>query len=249
VVGDPEATLPGLIEAVKRGTTSDRKRAFEERGKKIVEANQKAREQDRALAAIAWDSSPVSTARMSAEIWAQVKNEDWSLVSNDRHASFWPTRLWTFNKHYQFIGAQGGAGVGYNAPASVGAALANRKHGRLTVSIQDDGDFNYTPAVFWTAAHHKIPILSIMHNNRAYHEERMYITLYGAKYDRGIDRSDIGTALKEPNIDYASIAKGYGLYAEGPISDPKDLPAAIRRGIERVKAGEPALIDVVTQPR
>jgi thiamine pyrophosphate-dependent acetolactate synthase large subunit-like protein len=77
----------------------------------------------------------------------------------------------------------------------------------------------------------------------------MYITLYGAKYDRGIDRSDIGTALKEPNIDYASIAKGYGLYAEGPISDPKDLPAAIRRGIERVKAGEPALIDVVTQPR
>jgi thiamine pyrophosphate-dependent acetolactate synthase large subunit-like protein len=103
--------------------------------------------------------------------------------------------------------------------------------------------------VFWTAAHHKIPILSIMHNNRAYHEERMYITLYGAKYDRGIGRSDIGTALKEPNIDYASIAKGYGLYAEGPISDPKDLAPAIRRGIERVKAGEPALIDIVTQPR
>jgi acetolactate synthase I/II/III large subunit len=249
VVGDPEATLPELIEAVKRGTTADRKRAFEERGKRIIEANRKAREQDRALAAIAWDASPVSTARMSAEIWAQIKNEDWSLVSNERHASFWPTRLWTFNKHYQFIGAQGGAGIGYNAPASVGAALANRKHGRLTVSIQDDGDFNYSPAVFWTAAHHKIPILSIMHNNRAYHEERMYITLYGARYNRGIGRSDIGTALQEPNIDYASIAKGYGLHAEGPISDPKDLAPAIRRGIERVKAGEPALIDVVTQPR
>jgi thiamine pyrophosphate-dependent acetolactate synthase large subunit-like protein len=131
----------------------------------------------------------------------------------------------------------------------VGAALANRKHGRWSISIQDDGDFNYTPAVFWTAAHHKIPILAIMHNNRAYHEERMYIELYGAKYNRGVDRSDIGTALSNPNIDYASIAKGYGLYSEGPISNPNDLGPAIKRGIERVKAGEPALIDVVTQPR
>jgi thiamine pyrophosphate-dependent acetolactate synthase large subunit-like protein len=249
VVGDPEATLPDLIEAVKKLITPDRKRAFEERGKKIVEANLKAHQADVEQAALAFDASPVSTARMAAELWAQIKNEDWSLVSNDRHSSCWPSRLWNFTKQYQFIGAQGGGGVGYNAPASVGAALANRKHGRLTVSIQDDGDFNYTPAVFWTAAHHSIPILSIMHNNRAYHEERMYIQLYGAKYNRGVDRSDIGTALIKPNIDYATVAKGYGLYSEGPISDPKDLGPAIRRGIERVKKGEPALIDVVTQPR
>ena len=61
--------------------------------------------------------------------------------------------------------------------------------------------------------------------------------------------SDIGTALNGPNIDYASIAKGYGLYAEGPITDPKDLGPALKRAIARVKAGEPALLDVVTQPR
>jgi acetolactate synthase-1/2/3 large subunit len=249
VVSDPEATLPDLIEAVKKLTTPDRKRAFEERGKKIIEANQKAHQVELEQAALAFDASPVSTARMAAELWAQIKNEDWSLVSNDRHSSCWPSRLWKFDKHYQFIGAQGGGGVGYNAPASVGAALANRKHGRWSISIQDDGDFNYTPAVFWTAAHHSIPILSIMHNNRAYHEERMYIQLYGAKYDRGVDRSDIGTALIKPNIDYATVARGYGLYSEGPISDPKELGPAIRRGIERVKKGEPALIDVITQPR
>ncbi|HEV2198932.1 MAG TPA: thiamine pyrophosphate-dependent enzyme [Bryobacteraceae bacterium] len=249
VTGDPEATLPELIEAVRKLITPGRKRAFEERGKKIVEANRKAHQMDLEQAALAFDATPVSTARMAGELWAQVKNEDWSLVSNDRHCSFWPTRLWNFTKQYQFIGAQGGAGVGYNAPASVGAALANRKHGRLTVSIQDDGDFNYLPAVFWTAAHHNIPLLSVMHNNRAYHEERMYIQLYGAKYNRAVDRSDIGTALIKPDIDYATVAKGYGVYAEGPIGDPKDLGPAIRRGIERVKAGEPALIDVVTQPR
>jgi acetolactate synthase I/II/III large subunit len=249
ITGDPEATLPELIEAVKKLITPDRRRALDERGTKIAAENHAGRARNRELAAIAWDASPITTARLSAELWAQIKNEDWSLVSNDRFVSSWPTRLWNFSKPYHYIGAQGGAGIGYQAPAAVGAALANKKHGRLTVNIQCDGDLNYAPGVLWTAAHHQIPMLNVMHNNRAYHEERMYLALLGAKYDRDLGRSDIGTALNGPNIDYASIAKGYGLYAEGPITDPKDLGPALKRAIARVKAGEPALLDVVTQPR
>ncbi|HXP83756.1 MAG TPA: thiamine pyrophosphate-binding protein [Bryobacteraceae bacterium] len=249
ITGDAEATLPALIEAVKKLTTSDRRRAFEQRGAKVIEANQKQRERTRDLAAVAWDASPISTARLAAELWAQVKNEDWSLVSNDRYPSYWPTKLWDFKKHYHYIGAQGAAGIGYGAPAAVGAALANRKHGRLTVNIQPDGDINYAPGVLWTAAHHNIPLLNIMHNNRAYHQEHMYVQMVANKNDRGIDRSHIGTVLGSPNIDYAMMAKTYGLYGEGPISDPRELGPAIRRGIERVKKGEPALLDVLTQPR
>jgi acetolactate synthase-1/2/3 large subunit len=249
ITGDAEATLPSLIEAVKRLITADRKRAIQERGAKTAEANRQLRERIREAAAVAWDASPISTARLTAELWAQVKNEDWSLVSNDRYPSYWPTRLWNFSKHYHYIGAQGAAGIGYGAPAAVGAALANKKHGRLTINIQPDGDLNYAPGVLWTATHHQIPLLTIMHNNRAYHQERMYVQMMGNRLDRSIDRSDIGTALKDPNIDYAMMAKTYGMYGEGPISDPKDLAPAIRRGIERVKKGEPALLDVVTQPR
>jgi acetolactate synthase-1/2/3 large subunit len=249
IAADAEATLPALIEEVKRILTPDRKRALAERGAKTAKANQAARDRNRELAAVAWDASPISTARLSAELWAQVKNEDWSLVSTDRMVSAWPTRLWNFTKHYQYIGANGAAGIGYGAPAAVGAALANRKHGRLSVCIQCDGDLNYAPGVLWTAAHHEIPLLYVMHNNKAYHEERMYITALGARFNRGVDRSDIGTAMIDPDIDYASIAKGYGLYAEGPIADPAALGPAIGRALERVKAGEPALLDVRTQPR
>jgi len=249
ITGDVEATLPSLIEEIRKLLTADRKRALAERGAKIVDANRKARERDRELATLAWDASPISTARLSAELWAQIKNEDWSLVSTDNFQSAWPGRLWDFTKHYQYIGGQGGAGIGYGAPAAVGAALANRKYGRLTINIQCDGDFNYAPGVFWTAAHHRIPMLSVMHNNRAYHQERMYLQMMGNKFDRGLGNSDVGTALTDPFIDYASIAKGYGLYAEGPISDPKDLGPAIGRAIARVKAGQPALLDTVTQPR
>jgi acetolactate synthase-1/2/3 large subunit len=249
ITGDAEATLPSLIEEVKRLITSDRKRAIEERGVKVAETNRKARERDRELAAVGWDASPITTARLSAELWMQVKNEDWSLVSNDNFQSAWPGRLWDFTKHYQYIGGQGGAGIGYGAPAAVGAALANRKHGRLSINIQCDGDLNYAPGVLWTAAHHRVPYLTVMHNNRAYHQERMFLQMMGNKVDRGILKADIGTALNDPFIDYASIAKGYGMHSEGPISDPKELAPAIRRGLERVKAGEPAFIDTVTQPR
>ena len=249
IAADAEATLPSLIEACRKLVTAERKRAFEDRGKKLGEVAVKARQRDLDAAAFGFDASPISTARVSAELWNQLKNEDWSLVSDVTFFSYWPLRLWDFTKHYQYIGGHGAYGVGYQAPASVGAALANRKHGRISVNIQCDGDLNYAPGVLWTATHHKIPLLNIMHNNRAYHQERMYVQDMAARAQRGIDRADIGTAITNPNIDYATMAKAYGMYSAGPISDPKDLGPAIKAAIQVVKRGEPALIDVITQPR
>jgi thiamine pyrophosphate-dependent acetolactate synthase large subunit-like protein len=246
---DAEATLPYLIEACKKLITADRKRAFEERGKKFAAAHKNARNQAIDAAQYGWDASPVSLARITAELWPLIKNEDWSFVSPQGFVGNWPNRLWKMEKQYQYIGSQGAGGMGYGAPASVGAALANRKYGRLSINIQTDGDFNYSPGVLWTAAHHKIPLLTIMHNNRGYHQEVMFVEQQCSLHNRGAERAHIGTKLWEPNIDYAKIAQGYGLYAEGPISDPKGLAPAFQRGIERVKKGEPVLIDVITQPR
>jgi thiamine pyrophosphate-dependent acetolactate synthase large subunit-like protein len=246
---DAEATLPYLIEACKKLITADRKRVFEERGKKFAVAHKNARNQAIDAAQYGWDASPVSLARITAELWPLIKNEDWSFVSPQGFVGNWPNRLWKMEKQYQYIGGQGAGGMGYGAPASVGAALANRKYGRLSINIQTDGDFNYSPGVLWTAAHHKIPLLTIMHNNRGYHQEVMFVEQQCSLHNRGAERAHIGTKLWEPNIEYAKIAQGYGLYAEGPISDPKDLAPAFQRGIERVKKGEPVLIDVITQPR
>src|ERR1019366_8187627 len=249
IAADAEATLPSLIEETKRQITADRKRVFQDRGAKLASAHQQLLEQTRTDATYAWDASPVSTARLCMELWAQIKDQDWSLVSMLRHCSWWPLRLWSLDKHYHYIGAQGGGGVGYNAPATVGAALANRKYGRLSVSIQDDGDLLFAPAVLWTAAHHRIPLLSVMHNNRAYHEEQMHVQRMANRHNRGIDRAKIGTSFEDPNMDFAKLAQSMGVYAEGPITDPKDLGPALRRAIAVVKRGEPALLDVVTQPR
>jgi acetolactate synthase-1/2/3 large subunit len=250
IAADAEATLPALIEACKRLVTADRKRAFGERGAKYAETAKRTKEQSLEQAAFGWDASPITTARVSAEIWNQIRNEDWSLLSDvNPFFSNWPTRLWDFEKHHNYIGGHGAYGVGYGAPAATGAALANRKYGRISVNIQCDGDLNYAPAVLWTAAHHHIPLLSIMHNNRAYHQELMYVEDMAARAQRGIDTAKVGTGLFDPNIDYSMLAKAYGVYSAGPIENPNDLGPAIRKAIEVVKKGEPALIDVITQPR
>ncbi len=249
LAADAEATLPSLTEACRKRITPDRRRAMEERGKRLAERHNENRDRDFDDAAYGWDASPVSTARMAAELWNQIRHEDWSLVSETVFVSNWPGRLWDFDKHYQYIGGQGAYGIGYGAPAAVGAALANKKHGRLSVNIQCDGDLNYAPGVLWTAAHHRIPLLTIMHNNRAYHQEMMYLQDMANRAQRRPDQAQIGTAITNPNIDYALMAKAYGMYSAGPIDNPQDLGPAIKAAIEVVKRGEPALIDVVTQPR
>jgi acetolactate synthase I/II/III large subunit len=249
IAADAEATLPALVEACRQLITADRKRAIEQRGAKLAEASRLTRDTMLDEAAWGWDASPISTARLSAELWDQIKREDWSLVSDVTFISNWPLQMWDFTKHHQFLGWSGAYGIGYGAPAAVGAALANRKHGRLSVNIQCDGDLNYAPAVLWTAAHHKIPLLTIMHNNRAYHQERMYVTDMAARANRDVSRANIGNELNDPAIDYATLARAYGVYGQGPIDNPNDLGPAIRKAIEVVKKGEPALVDVVTQPR
>ena len=249
MAADAESTLPLLIEEVKRQLTPDRKRALKERGDKIADTHRAARNAGIENAAYGWDSSPITLARLCAELWAQIEHEDWSLVSWQGFISGWPGRLWNIDKHYRYIGGQGAGAMGYGAPAAVGAALANRKHGRLSVNIQTDGDLNYAPGVLWTACHHQIPLLTVMHNNRAYHQEVMFIEQMASRRNRGADRAHIGTKITDPNIDYAKMAQAYGMYGEGPIANPKDLAPAIARALDRVKKGEPALLDVITQPR
>ncbi|MEQ1946721.1 MAG: thiamine pyrophosphate-dependent enzyme [Bryobacteraceae bacterium] len=249
IPADAEATLPWLIEACKKLMTGDRRRLVDERRAKAEEAYKRAHEVTRQQAVLGWNSSPLTPARVSAELWAQIKNEDWSLVSNDMFFSAWCRRLWNPEKHYHYIGGSAGEGIGYGIGAAVGAALANKKYGRLSVNIQNDGDLNYAPGALWTAAHHQIPLLTVMHNNRAYHQETMDIYTMAARANRGIDRGHIGTTIRDPNIDYANMAKTYGVYGIGPIENPNDLAPAIKKALEVVKKGEPALIDTVTQGR
>jgi thiamine pyrophosphate-dependent acetolactate synthase large subunit-like protein len=246
ISGDCEATLPALVEAVKLKIPPSRRDAIAGRAENFRKAHAANYERARAAIADDWDAVPVSTARVATELYELIKNEDWALVS----AGYGNCRtLWNFDKHYQYIGMRGGGGVGYGMSAAVGATMAHHPHGRFCVNFQPDGDMMFAPGVIWTAAHHKVPLLTIMHNNRAYHTEVMHIQKMCNRWNRGIDRATVGCAIADPNIDYAMMARAMGMHGEGPINDPKDVLPALKRAVATVKRGEPALVDIVSQPR
>jgi acetolactate synthase-1/2/3 large subunit len=251
IAGDGEESLPYLIESVRRALPKRRAPALRERRDSFRRAHQQAREQSLQDAARGWDAKPISVARMCAELWQAIRGEDWALVSDSNFQSEWQFRLWDFDKPYQFIGGSGAAGLGYNAPAAVGAALAHRPHGRLAVNIQGDGDLMFVPGALWTAAHHRIPLLTVVHNNRAYFQEVMHVQRMANRHQRGVtwDHVKIGTAIDDPAIDFSKLAQSMGMWAAGPIIDAKDLLPALQQAIKVVKAGAPALIDVVSQGR
>lgn len=252
IAGDAEASLPALIEALRSGMTRARMESLAPR----IEAHRKvhaaAREASRQAAAFGWDASPVSTARLCTELWMAIREEDWALVSvgaSEGFVSNWPHRLWNFDRHYRYLGVGAGGGVGYGLPAAVGAALANKALGRFSVNIQCDGDFMYANGALWTAAHHRVPLLTVMHNNRGYGQETMLVQGLANRRNRGIDTGHIGTAINDPPIDYAKLAAGMGVWSAGPITDPSKLAAALKQAVAVVKQGQPALVDVVTQTR
>ncbi len=253
LMADAEASLPSLVEAAKQRLTASTKKIIGERASHHAKANREAR-----VAALreavekkreGWDASPISLARIYAELWPMIRNLDWCLSSPTTFSGRHHVDLWNHDKPYSYLGGHPAAALGYGLGASTGAALAARDRDRIVINIQTDGDLNYTPGSLWTAAHHRLPMLTIMHNNRAWHMELMYVQYMTGVRGRGHDRAHIGTTFRDPYIDYAKMAEGYGMRSEGPIDDPEKLAAALARGVEAVKNGEPYLIDVITQPR
>ena len=249
MAADAEASLPALIEACKALITPSRQAAYNERGAKFAEDHAAEYRRSQAGAALGWTDSPITTARLCAEVHEALRNGDWCLASGTDFQSRWPQQLWTAEQHHCYIGDSGAYGMGYTAPASLGAALANRGTGRVTVSINGDGDLMFSNGILWTAAHDAIPILYVIHNNRAWHQEKMFIQQMAGRRQRGLNRAHIGTTITNPNIDFAGLARSMGVYSQGPIENPADLGPALKRAIAVVKKGEPALIDVVSQGR
>ena len=252
IAADAEATMPSLIEEVRMLVTGDRQRVFDERGVALAAAHRDAMEQNIRAAAVGWNDSPISTARVTMELWQLLKDmdpEEWSLVSDMVFFQMWPTRLWKMERHHHYIGGPGGYGVGYGAPAAVGAGMANRDLGRISINVQYDGDLLMGPASLWTAANMRVPLLTVMHNNQAFHQEVMVVQQAALRHGRDATRAHIGTKFVDPPIDYSLMAQSMGIYGEGPILDPSDLGPALARALEVVNGGEPALVDVRTQPR
>jgi len=142
-----------------------------------------------------------------------------------------------------FLGSDGGGGVGAGPGLAVGAALALKESGRLAMTVIGDGDFLMASSAIWTAVHMGIPLLVVIANNRSYyndvaHQERVAVTR-----GRPVENKFIGQEIDNPPVDLATIARGYGAEAEGPVEGSAALAAALKRGETAVRAGKVHVID------
>jgi acetolactate synthase-1/2/3 large subunit len=192
-----------------------------------------------------WDARPIALPRLASEVWDAIRQDDWVLTAGTLEQ--WTRKLWDFDRPYRHPGRSLGTATQFGI--SIGVALAHRDAGRLVVDLQPDGDLMYDAGAMWVVAKHRIPMLVVMYNNRAYYNDWEHQIRMAKLRGTPLERAYIGMDLDDPAPDFAAMARSMGWYAEGPIEQPADLASALKRAIAKVKAGQPALLDTITQKR
>ncbi|MGH7887571.1 MAG: thiamine pyrophosphate-dependent enzyme, partial [Candidatus Binatia bacterium] len=247
---DTSVAVPELTRLCRElvGNDSKKKSAIEARQKELAEKHKARRGKWLADAQAKGSQKEISTAWLALEVGEAIKREDWVCVNGTSNG--WTRRLWDFSKTNQSLGGSGGAGLGYGPGAAIGAALALKGSGKLAVAIQSDGDMLMTSSALWTAAKHRIPLLMVMHNNQSYYNSEEHGIEVAKFRKRDVGNAGIGTHVDDPAIDFAVMAKSFGVNGEGPVRNPADLRPAIERGVKYVKEKQlPYLVDVIAEPR
>lgn len=184
----------------------------------------------------------VPLARLAAELWPVLRRHPWTLVNGSLGG--WERRLWEFAEPGQHLGWHGGGGLGYGLGAAIGAALALGP-GRLCVDLQPDGDLLYTPSALWTLAHESLPVLIVVVNNRQYRNTVEHAERIARQRDRDPGRRHVGAGLADPPVDYATMARTYGVWGAGPVDTAGAVAEVVNDAVEVVLGGRPALVDVL----
>ncbi|MBI4311931.1 MAG: thiamine pyrophosphate-binding protein [Chloroflexi bacterium] len=247
IMADPAVALPMLLEECRKLLAGKSKAKYEARARATAQLHTETRQRWAQQAREGWDAAPISTGRLASEVWDAIKSDDWVLASGGLGG--WTRRLWDFTKPYQYLGGSGGLGLGYGYGAAVGAALANRGNSRVIVNLQADGDLLYTPGALWTAAHHKLPILTVMFNNRNLFNSDEHARSVAVERKRPVETRSIGVRMADPFVDFAKLAEAQGVFGIGPIEQPEKIAPALQQALKVVRDGSPALVDIVCQDR
>ena len=242
IVADTRLALPALRAAVRERGTRDRSVRCAE----LRRAHEAIRARWEKEAREDWDASPLTAPRLASEIWSVIKGEDWILTSNTLED--WALRLWDVDGPHRHAGRSSGTAT--QIGTSIGVGLAYRGTERLVIDIQPDGDLLYDPGALWTAARHRIPLLVVMYNNRAYYNDWEHQLRVAQHRGTPKENARVGQEIDDPAPDFAMLARSFGWHAEGPIVEPAKVRPALERALAVVRTEKrPALVDTVVRHR
>ena len=185
---------------------------------------------------------PMDTAALAAVLRRATEGREVTLM---RLPLGWDGDAWPLRHPLDYLGYDGGGGIGSGPGMAVGAARALREAGspRLPVAVLGDGDTLMGLTALWTAARYRIPLLVIVSNNRSYFNDEVHQEKVARERSRPVENKWIGQAIRDPDPDFAALAHGLGVAGFGPADDPASLAAALREAIATVDAGLPALVE------
>ena len=160
----------------------------------------------------------------------------------------WNGASWHFKHPLDYLGSDGGGGVGGGPGISVGAALALKDSGRLPIAVCGDGDFMMGVTAVWTAAHYKIPLLIVVANNRSFFNDELHQERVARMRNRPVENRWVGQRISEPDIDIAMIARAQGAVGFGPVTTAAELDEVFKQAIASVDAGNVVVVDVRVEP-
>ena len=190
-------------------------------------------------------TGPINLRRLAETVALARQQREISLL---RVPLGWPAEIYAFRGPLDYLGYDGGAGVGSGPGMAIGCALALRNSGRIPISILGDGDFLMGAMALWTAAHDNIPLLIVVANNRSYFNDELHQERVARHRGRPVENRWIGQRLDDPPINIPELARSMGLEAPGPVERVEDLPKALEGAISLVENGRPVVLDVVIDP-
>ncbi|SLN09707.1 Benzoylformate decarboxylase [Roseivivax jejudonensis] len=194
-------------------------------------------------------SPPAPSARMSIDTLADVLSDALTDEATTylRLTLSWNGAKCDFAGPLDYLGYDGGAGIGSGPGMAVGSALALRGSGRLPVAVLGDGDFLMGATALWTATHHRVPMLIVVANNRSYFNDEVHQERVARDRGRPVENKHVGQAIDAPDIDIAGMARSQGATAFGPVETPDEARRVLSDAIAAVHAGETVVVDMRIQ--
>jgi thiamine pyrophosphate-dependent acetolactate synthase large subunit-like protein len=158
----------------------------------------------------------------------------------------WSNAIWPFRHPLDYVGSDGGGGIGAGPGLAVGGALALKDTERLPVCVTGDGDFIMGATALWTAVHYRIPLLIVIVNNQSFYNDEVHQQRMAEARGRPVRNKGIGIRITDPGLDLVKIAEGQGAAGFGPVTDAADLETVLGEAISAVDAGAVAMVDVRT---
>ncbi|MEA3217122.1 MAG: hypothetical protein QOJ19_3278 [Acidimicrobiia bacterium] len=231
LIGDAQLTLQALLAELKNRTLGA---AVERRANSVAAEIGKIND--------AWleewrprlesDATPIDPYRVMWELRSTL-NPDECIVTHDAGSPRDQiTPFWRASEPLSYIGWGKTTQLGYGLGLAMGAKLA--RPDKICINVWGDAAIGFTGMDFETAVRERLPILSILLNNFSMAIELPIMQAAQEKY---------GSCDISGN--YADFAKALGGYGER-ITDPREISAAIRRGVDKTRDGTPALLEFIT---